>query len=95
MKFTKILESIYQHWIICIHFIFCQYFSILGEKIDQAEFIAYQDSFNAFDSNNNGRISHKSLQVNIVKLRLLSQLLLTLVQFITSLELLAPLAPSV
>ena len=58
-----------QHWINCIHFIFCQYFSILGEKIDQAEFIAYQDSFNAFDSNNNGRISHKSLQVNIVNLK--------------------------
>ena len=40
------------------------FFSILGEKIDQDEFIAYQDSFNAFDSNNNGRISHKSLQVS-------------------------------
>ena len=58
---------------------FCKYFSILGEKMDQAEFIAYQDSFtafSAFDSNNNGRISHKSLQVNIVKLRVLSQLMI-------------------
>ena len=46
-------------------FLYIQFFfSILGEKIDQDEFIAYQDSFNAFDSNNNGRISHKSLQVS-------------------------------
>ena len=85
MKFTKILESIYHSTgLIAFTLYFCQYFSILGEKIDQAEFIAYQDSFNAFDSNNNGRISHKSLQVNIVKLRLLSQLLLTLVKFLKS-----------
>ena len=70
MKFTKILESIYHSTgLIAFTLYFCQYFSILGEKIDKAEFIAYQDSFNAFDSNNNGRISHKSLQVNIVKLK--------------------------
>ena len=39
------------------------YFSILGEQIDEEEYRSYQDSFNAFDGNNNGRISHKSLQV--------------------------------
>ena len=69
MKFTKILESIYHSTGLFAFNFVCQYFSILGEKIDQAEFIAYQDSFNAFDSNNNGRISHKSLQVNIVILK--------------------------
>ena len=66
MKFTKILESNFNWLINFLAFIRLAFllFSILGEKIDQAEFISYQDSFNAFDSNNNGRISHKSLQVS-------------------------------
>ena len=68
MKFTKILESNF-YWLINLLAVIrvslaFLLFSILGEKIDQAEFISYQDSFNAFDSNNNGRISHKSLQVS-------------------------------